>query len=83
MIPKNCFHAPVCVASWRASQRFCSTIYSLENLNLVPGVLENDHEMVKVRRELHAHPELGFEEKRTANLVARKLESWGLRQRPG
>jgi len=30
------------------------------------------------RRDLHAHPELGFEEHRTSQFVASKLESWGL-----
>jgi hippurate hydrolase len=31
----------------------------------------------KLRRDLHAHPELRFEERRTADLVARELESLG------
>ncbi len=30
-----------------------------------------------VRQDIHAHPELGFEESRTSALVARSLESWG------
>jgi hippurate hydrolase len=30
------------------------------------------------RRDLHAHPETGFEEHRTAALVAERLESWGI-----
>ncbi|MEM7252862.1 MAG: M20 aminoacylase family protein [Pseudomonadota bacterium] len=30
------------------------------------------------RRDIHAHPELGFEEHRTAELVATKLEEFGL-----
>ncbi|MGE7956710.1 M20 aminoacylase family protein [Pseudomonas sp. NPDC089530] len=30
-----------------------------------------------VRQDIHAHPELGFEENRTAALVARALEDWG------
>jgi len=30
------------------------------------------------RREIHSHPELGFEEIRTADLVARKLTEWGI-----
>jgi len=33
--------------------------------------------MTQIRRELHAHPELGFEEERTAARVAGLLESWG------
>jgi hippurate hydrolase len=35
-------------------------------------------EMTGWRRDIHAHPELGFEETRTAGLVAEKLESFGL-----
>ena len=31
-----------------------------------------------LRRDLHAHPELCFEEKRTADLVAAKLTEWGI-----
>ncbi|AZD53251.1 N-acyl-L-amino acid amidohydrolase [Pseudomonas chlororaphis subsp. aurantiaca] len=30
-----------------------------------------------VRQDIHAHPELGFEESRTAALVARSLQEWG------
>jgi len=30
------------------------------------------------RRDLHAHPELGFEEHRTSAIVAEKLASWGI-----
>ena len=35
-------------------------------------------EMTAWRRDLHAHPELGFEETRTAGIVADKLASFGL-----
>jgi amidohydrolase len=35
-------------------------------------------EMTAWRRDLHAHPELGFEETRTAGFVADKLTSFGL-----
>lgn len=35
-------------------------------------------DMVAWRRDIHHHPELAFEETRTADFVARKLESWGI-----
>ncbi len=35
------------------------------------------HELVAIRRDLHAHPELGFQEVRTAGIVAEKLGALG------
>src|ERR1700727_332897 len=35
-------------------------------------------ELVAIRHDIHAHPELGLEEVRTADLVAKKLEEWGI-----
>ena len=35
-------------------------------------------ELTDIRRDIHANPELGMEEYRTAELVARKLEEWGI-----
>jgi hippurate hydrolase len=38
-----------------------------------------DHQaLMEIRHDIHAHPELGLEEHRTAELVARKLEEWGI-----
>ena len=34
--------------------------------------------LVAVRRDIHAHPELGLETHRTADIVARLLQSWGI-----
>ena len=38
-----------------------------------PEVLDRLDELTAIRRDIHAHPELGFEEERTAELVAAKL----------
>jgi amidohydrolase len=35
-------------------------------------------ELVEIRHDIHAHPELGLQEVRTADLVAKKLEEWGI-----
>jgi amidohydrolase len=38
-----------------------------------------DHaELTKIRRDIHAHPELGFEEQRTSDLVAERLAAFGI-----
>lgn len=39
--------------------------------------------LIEVRRDLHAHPELGFEEVRTAGVVARELDRLGIPHRTG
>ncbi|MFN3259762.1 MAG: M20 aminoacylase family protein [Pikeienuella sp.] len=43
--------------------------------NRIAGLLE---EATAWRRDLHAHPEIGFEEKRTAGIVAAKLREFGV-----
>ena len=35
-------------------------------------------ELIAIRHDLHAHPELGYHEVRTSDIVAAKLESWGI-----
>jgi hippurate hydrolase len=35
-------------------------------------------ELIAIRRDLHAHPEIGFEEQRTSGIVADKLAQWGI-----
>src|SRR5919112_531302 len=44
---------------------------------IIPRVLEYVDELTAVRRDIHAHPELGFEEGRTSDIVAAKLAEWG------
>ncbi|MFO1265722.1 MAG: M20 aminoacylase family protein [Rubrivivax sp.] len=46
-------------------------------LPVLPEVRQVEDEMVSLRRQIHANPELGFEEKLTSELVAGRLESWG------
>ncbi len=44
---------------------------------LAEGILDLQAEIQAIRRDIHAHPELRFEEHRTSRLVAEKLTSWG------
>lgn len=44
---------------------------------ILPRVLEYQDELKQIRRDIHAHPELGFEEQRTADIVAAKLAEYG------
>ncbi len=46
-------------------------------MNLIPDILAHAPELARIRRDIHAHPETGFQEKRTADIVASALESWG------
>lgn len=40
-------------------------------------ILEHDADMRALRHQIHAHPELAYEEFRTSDLVADKLTEWG------
>ncbi len=44
----------------------------------VEHVRKYHSELQTIRRDLHAHPELGFQEQRTADVVAAKLGAWGI-----
>ena len=45
---------------------------------LLPELLATAAPMARLRRDLHAHPELCFEELRTSDLVAAALAEWGV-----
>jgi amidohydrolase len=47
-------------------------------MNLLQPLVATAAEMAAIRRDLHAHPELCFEEVRTADVVAHKLTEWGI-----
>ncbi|MEJ8812796.1 M20 aminoacylase family protein [Variovorax ureilyticus] len=42
-----------------------------------PGIRASTEEMVGLRRQIHANPELGYEEFQTSELVAERLARWG------
>ena len=46
-------------------------------MKIEPKIAAASAELTAIRRDIHAHPELGFEEERTSEIVARKLKEWG------
>ncbi|MBD8530895.1 MULTISPECIES: M20 aminoacylase family protein [unclassified Massilia] len=47
-------------------------------MRLVEPILAFQTELEQIRRDLHAHPELCYEEQRTADVIAARLEDWGI-----
>jgi hippurate hydrolase len=47
-------------------------------MKLIDPIVEFHSELQRIRRDIHAHPELCFEENRTADVVAQKLTEWGI-----
>ncbi len=47
-------------------------------MNIVDGIAEHATEIARIRRDIHAHPELGLEELRTSDIVAERLAAWGI-----
>jgi len=43
------------------------------------SILQDAAAIAAIRKDIHAHPELCFQEVRTADVVAKQLESWALR----
>lgn len=52
--------------------------YRREAMQVLPQLKQAETELVALRRDIHAHPELAFEEHRTADLVANRLAGWGI-----
>ncbi len=47
-------------------------------MKLIERIVQFQSDIQTIRRDLHAHPELRFEEARTADVVASKLAEWGI-----
>jgi len=52
-------------------------------MNTIKELEDLQQDMQTWRRDIHAHPEIAFEEHRTAQLVAEKLESFGIEVETG
>ena len=47
----------------------------MPNIELIDSYADD---LTTIRRDVHAHPEIGFEEHRTSGIVAEKLAQWGI-----
>ena len=51
--------------------------------SMMARILELGEEMRAIRRDIHRHPELAYEERRTSALVAARLREWGIEVHEG
>ena len=47
-------------------------------MNLIQSIVDHAPSIATIRRDIHAHPELCFQEVRTADVVAHQLTQWGI-----
>ena len=52
-------------------------------MTIISRISDFTDELVAIRHDLHAHPEIGFEETRTATIVAERLQAWGIETHTG
>jgi len=45
-------------------------------MTLIDAIVADANALQALRRDLHAHPELGFQEQRTSDLIAQQLTQW-------
>ena len=50
----------------------------MNSANLIEGICADTAGLTALRRDIHAHPELCFQEQRTADLIASTLSAWGI-----
>ena len=47
-------------------------------MSLIEPIVAAAPALASLRRDIHAHPELGYQEQRTSDLIARTLTEWGI-----
>ena len=47
-------------------------------MQLIESILSDAASIAALRRDIHAHPELCFEEQRTSDVIAKALTDWGI-----
>ena len=47
-------------------------------MNILPEIDKISNELKKIFKDLHQHPELGFEEVRTSEIVKKRLQDFGV-----
>jgi hippurate hydrolase len=52
-------------------------------MKIFPEFIDQLELIQGIRRDIHAHPELKFTEFRTSELIAQKLQSWGIQTHIG
>jgi hippurate hydrolase len=52
-------------------------------MDLLEPILANAAAITEMRRDLHAHPELAYQEERTASRIAAQLTQWGVQVHQG
>ncbi|MDR7146354.1 M20 aminoacylase family protein [Rhizobium sp. BE258] len=52
-------------------------------MTIPAGIIDDLPFLASLRRDLHAHPELGFEEERTSDIIAKLLEEAGIKVHRG
>ena len=56
---------------------FSMTISSDQHFTVIADLSDDAPSLREIRHDIHRHPELSYEETRTAALVAERLEEWG------
>jgi len=50
---------------------------------VIPEIADRLETFAAIRRDIHAHPEIGFQEVRTSGIVVEKLKEWGIEVHAG